>query len=725
MKKQSEKDKYLKQPASYHLDLVDKTSMSFMLKEILASAIKKTYPEKLKDLQAGDIPVSFSDNTLYGDYTSSVSFRLAEIVKDKPVSISYKIRDTLTDQKSQHSLKESDHNMSQNSQIPAKKDGYFSVLQDIEKIDVAGSGYINFTFSASVLIRQLAQVLDEKDRFGISQTLWGKKIMVEYTDPNPFKEFHIGHLISNTIGESLAYLLESGGARVARSDYFGDVGMHVAKAVWGMKEKLNILDSSNFTSLSKSLLLLKKKPIPERIRFLGQAYALGTKVYEEDAKAKEEIQKYNVFIYVAAQKNLSRNYGWKPMVNYAQYLPKGNEKEYELIELLYTEGREWSIAYFETIYKRLGTKFDYYHPESLAGEYGYKLVIEGLKKGIFEKSEGAVVYRGEKRGLHTRVFINKLGLPTYEAKDLGLAVRKYEDFQYDLSLPVTGTEIKEYFTVILSVLKELRPYLGAVTHHIGHGMVRLSEGKMSSRTGNIITAEWLIEEVKKKILLIMDSGGSSYPDKEKQEIAETLSIASVKYALLKARIGNDVLFDIDKSVSIEGDSAPYLIYTYARCRSIERKAISAGIENPFHAGKKARGNHIFQILQNVSKSISMNNEEKTLLREIFKFKDTVINAVSSLSPGIICSYVHSLAQAYNNFYTQHSVLGIAKEDKSKKLGKDDMCASDTSEREPISAKPATGSPQPITIFRIAITLATAQVIKNSLRLLGIKTVEKM
>ena len=179
---------------------------------------------------------------------------------------------------------------------------------------------------------------------------------------------------------------------------------------------------------------LGKKSLKAKQKFMGQAYALGATAYEKDKQAKKEMEELNKQIYELD----------------------------EVVKELYELGRKWSLEYFETIYKRLGTKFDFYFFERQVGEVGLKIVKEGLKQGVFEESQGAVVYKGEKEGLHTRVFVNKQGLPTYEAKDLGLAVMKNDKFKYDQSFNVTGKEINEYFKVVLAAMKKVKL---VILHH--------------------------------------------------------------------------------------------------------------------------------------------------------------------------------------------------------------------------------------------------------------------
>ena len=321
---------------------------------------------------------------------------------------------------------------------------------------------------------------------------------------------------------------------------------------------------------------------------------------------------------------------------------------------LYKLGRRWSLLYFDSIYKRLGTKFDYFYFESEAARGGLKVVEEGLKKGVFEKSEGAVVFKGERYGLHTRVFVNSQGLPTYEAKELGLAPAKFADFPYDLSIIVTANEINDYFRVLLKCLDLLYPDLAKRTRHIGHGFVKLPGAvKMSSRKGNVLTAEWLLDEAKKKVLEIASEAID----------ADAVGVAAVKYALLKSGIGKDIEFDLDKSVSFEGSSGPYIQYTFARTQSVLRKAER-------HKALRA-----------------LNKEELRVLRWLDRWPEVVEEAGERLAPNLICNFIYELAQRFNSFYAKHQIL----------------------END----------------FRLALTKGVGQVLKMGLELLGIKAIEKM
>jgi arginyl-tRNA synthetase len=375
------------------------------------------------------------------------------------------------------------------------------------------------------------------------------------------------------------------------------------------------------------------------------------------------------------------------------------------VQEVYEIGLGWSLDYFETIYKRLGTKFDGYYPESWVGELGMKIVEKGLKKGVLSKSKGAVVYEGEQDGLHTRVFVNKLGLPTYEAKDLGLAEAKYQDFKYDLSLNIFGKEIDEYYKVVKAALRKIEPELGKRAQHLAHGMVNLPEGKMSSRTGNIITCEWLLNETKKRVLEVMQDTGLL----EKDNIAEMVAQGAVKYAFLKNNIGDYVIFDFGSSISFQGNSGPYIQYTYARARSVLARAKTLQKSGSSNVARGKIPNSKFQI----PTDYSLNDEEMTVLSWIYRYPELVEQAAREYAPHLICTYLYELAQRFNAFYNKHSILGIL-EYKTKGKSAEDM---KKDESKVVSNE--------VREFRLCLTVAVAQVLKNGLHLLGIQAPEKM
>ena len=481
------------------------------------------------------------------------------------------------------------------------------------KIEIAGQGFLNFFIKDNVFIKNIGDILKAKEKYGSNNSLEGKKIMIEYTDPNPFKEFHIGHLMSNTIGESIARLFEAQAAIVKRACWQGDVGLHVARAIWGKLQK------------------------PEM--GWGEAYVYGTLNYENN---KEEIEGINKKIFLRSDEEINE---------------------------LYKKGREESLEHFEEIYKILGTKFDYYFFEGKEGIDGKPIVEEFLKKGIFEESDGAIVFRGEKYGLHTRVFINSQGLPTYEAKELGLNKAKFDkESELEQSIIVTANEQSDYFKVVLKTMEQIFPDIAKKTKHIAHGILRFASGKMSSRKGNVITGESLIERVKK--LAFGKIKERDFSKQEKEKIAEVAAVGAIKYSILKQAIGGDIVYDFDKSISFEGDSGPYLQYAYVRAKAVLKIAREKGIE----------------------KTTSAENIEITEVEKIlYQFPEIVEDAREKYAPNYICAYLVSLAHAFNSYYEKFKI--ISNETESS--------------------------------YRISLTEAVAITLKNGLHLLGISAPEKM
>ena len=484
-----------------------------------------------------------------GDYSSGVALQYAKQAGMAPRSLAEKIVATL------------------------------GTIDGVAKIEIAGAGFINFYLTPAVLAESLEKARAD-DMWGANDNLAGKKMMVEYTDPNPFKEFHIGHLMSNAIGESISRLLQFSGAEVKRANYQGDVGPHVAKAIWGL-QKLGLDAGSAAT--------------------LGQAYTAGAKAYEESPEAKEEIESINTKVY---------------------------EHSDAAVDALYSAGRAASLAHFEELYAVLGTKFDHYFFESATAPKGREIVR--AHPDVFEQSEGAVVYKGEQDGLHTRVFITSKGLPTYETKELGLAELKSEACEFDTSITVTANEQSDYFEVVLAAMKKVMPAIAQKIVHVSHGMMRFAEGKMSSRTGNVITGESLIADLTEAAKV--RAAESRADDAEK--LAEAVAVAAIKYQILKQASRKDIIFDRERALSLEGDSGPYLQYAHARAQQIVEKAKE----------------------QDVVASVDAKAQPDDLTRLLHRFPEIVEYATSLREPHVLTSYLLEIASAFNSLYAQVHIL---------------------------------------------------------------------
>jgi len=570
---------------------------------MIKEKLEKTIKEILERLSISPVEISLEhpEEISHGDYSSNVALAYAKKFGMSPMDLAKRVTEKLK----------------------------FENLPEIEKVEIAGPGFINIFLSKKFFAESVSEIGKAGKAFGRNGDLSGKKVILDYTDPNPFKEFHIGHLMSNAIGEALSRIIEFRGAEVKRVCYQGDVGLHVAKTMWGI-----LLNKKDFPK--------EKDSLSSRIKFLGSSYSLGSEKYENDEVAKKEIIELNKKIFDRTDKEINK---------------------------IYDLGKKWSLEHFAEIYKKLDTNFDYFIFESETGPVGQKIVEEGFQKGIFEKSDGAIVYRGDKRGLHIRVFINSEGLPTYEAKDLGLAKIKYEKYPYDLSVVVTGNEINDYFKVMLSAMGEMYPELSVKTKHVGHGMLRLPTGKMSSRTGKVITGESLLSKTEEMVLDKVKDRELS--PGEKKEIAGEVSVGAIKYSILRQSIGSDIIYDFDKSISFEGDSGPYLQYSYTRAKSILDKAKGEGVKS----------------------SVKVSAEEVGILEKyLYRFPEIVKRAGEEYEPHHISTYLMELSSAFNAYYANNKIV-----DKNDKFSS----------------------------YKVALTEAFTVVMKNGLWLLGIKAPEKM
>ncbi len=535
-----------------------------------------------------DIIIEIPENITNGHYSTNIAMRLASQLKRNPLQIAQEVVDAMEEDSA------------------------------IAKLEVAKPGFINFFLSNRYLLAQISKIASNKGDYLNLDTKKGKKIIIEYTDANPFKEFHIGHLYTNSVGESFGRLQEALGAQVKRANYQGDIGLHVAKTLWGLEEKLRE-EEITFEEL-------EQVSLKERVRFLGEAYALGAEYYDDlkDKIVQREIDEINYYIFSLVSKR-------KPRESFKRY------EEMNLSEK-YKKGRQWCLDYFETIYERLGTTFDYYFFESEVGQSGLEIVMKNVGN-VFEEDDGSIIYRGdEEKGLHTRVFVNKQGVPTYEAKELGLAFRKGELVDFDESVVITGNEQTGYFKVVLDALSKLNKDLSEKTTHVAHGMVRLPSGaKMSSRKGEIVRGDDLLDCVREKVIDIMEENEQVDEDNI-LEISEKIAVSAIKYAFLKVSVGKDIIFDIEKSISFNGNTGPYLMYVYSRCNSILKEGD-------------------FENVAGVCIESCMENPlVKELSVQVGRYERQLLDSSINYSPSTLAQYLFSLGQSFNSFYQEVRVL---------------------------------------------------------------------
>lgn len=523
----------------------------------------------------------------FGDYATNVALQLSKQLNKNPREIAdalaVKLRETLGEQ--------------------------------VSEVSVAGPGFINLR----VLDQQLFAAAQAATKLNLS--LKGEKIVFEYSDPNPFKILHMGHLYQTMVGDSIANLLTAAGADVHRVNFGGDVGLHVAKTMWAILKNLGGAYPEKLTDI----------PSEERSEWLSKAYIEGTRAYDASNEAGADPQ---IKIDILTLNKIIYNYysPERPLLVLELPCSLGSNSESlssENIIEIYKTCRQWSYDYFNDFYKKIGSGFEKYYPESETAPIGLETVREQLKNGVYEESDGAVVFKGEPYGLHTRVFINSEGLPTYEAKDVGLTMTKWQDYHFDRTIIITGNDIVEYMKVVLKSIEQFEPELVKRTVHLTHGQVKLAGGvKMSSRKGNILRAQDVLDAAAE--------AGRRLEVSDSQDIV----LGAVKYAFVKQTMGPDVIYNPEESISIHGNSGPYLQYALVRAHSILRKTGD------------------FKPLETTDQ---LDPAERSLTRKLSMYPEVFDVALADYSPHHIAHYLYELAQVFNRFYENSRVAGDPRE----------------------------------------------------------------
>ncbi len=488
---------------------------------------------------------------------------------------------------------------------------------------VASGAYVNFFVEKGELAVNILKDIEKmKDKYG-SNEISKEKTMIEFSQANTHKAFHVGHVRGTSLGESLARISEFCGSKVVRANYQGDTGMHVAKWIWYYKK------------------FVKDKSLKHDEKWVAEIYVNAAKKAEESEKNKSEVEEIN------------------------RKLDKMSDKE---LEKLWKQTRKISLNAFEKIYSELGTKFDKYFFESEMEKRGKEISEELEKKKIAQVSDEAVIMDLKKYDLSVWVLLRKDGTVLYSAKDLALAEKKFKELKVDKSIYVVGAAQRLHFYQLFKTLELMKFKQAEKCRYIPVSEVRFPWGKMSSRTGdNVLYSdlkESIVREAKKEI-------GKRYKlnKLELERRALAIAVSALKYSMLKQDTNKNLIFDPKESISFEGNTGPYLLYSYARARSILRKA-------DYNGGKTS--------------ILEIDNDEKKLISMLGQFPGIVKNAYENLAPNLIANYSYELAREFNEFYHKAQVIGSEKE-----------------------------------AFRLGLVNAFSQVLKNSLNLLGIEVIEKM
>ena len=486
----------------------------------------------------------------------------------------------------------------------------------ITGISVAGPGFINFTLSRAHFVDVIREAMSV-ETYGYTNVYTGKKILVEHSSPNLFKPFHIGHLMNNTVGEAITRLARMSGAQVSTISFPSDISLGVAKAIYVLLEKYGAAY------------------VPTDVSVLGDAYVEGTKRYEEDEAMQVRVKRIVDNLYA------------------------GNDSdEWTLFQTC----KRINIEYFENIVRKLGSHFDTYIYESEAGIDGAN-IVRAYTPAVFSESEGAIIYVPRNEKLHTAVFINSQGNPTYEAKDIGLLDLKFNTYHPDLSIFITDINQVSHFQVVLDAALHINKVWAEKSLHRYHGRMSFKGQKMSSRLGGVP----LVQDV---LATVIEEVNIKNPDITAIS-AEQIGIAAIKFTILRAAAGKNIDFDPETSLSFEGDSGPYLQYTAVRALSLLNKA--AGVSITPDVSTPVLGTELLE-------------------RLVARFPEVITQAQRDWTPHHVVGYLLELAQAFNSWYGQGKIID------------EDSAA---------------------TAYRLAVVKAVRQTLVNGLDVLGIEVPERM
>jgi arginyl-tRNA synthetase len=493
-----------------------------------------------------------------------------------------------------------------------------------EDIQVVGP-YLNFYTNKKLgIINFMKDVFTKKNSYGNLEKT-NKKIMIEFPSPNTNKPLHLGHLRNMSIGESVARILESEGNKVVRANLYNDRGIHICKSM-AAYIKFAVGD----------------KPTEERKgdHLVGDFYVKFNEKSKKDVELEKEAH---------------------------HLLQKFEEGDKQVVQLWKTMNN-WAIEGFKETYKKFGIKFDKEYFESELYQKGREIIMKGLGDGIFEKGKhGEIKINLKKEKLGEKVLLRSNGTSLYITQDIYLANKKFEDYNLDESIYVTGNEQNYHFDVLFLILEKLKIADTSKLKHLSYGMVDLPEGKMKSREGTIVDGDNLIHELQENIKKNLI--GKKLSEKEIEERSLKIAVAAIKYFLLKVDINKNMLFDHKKSISSEGDTGPYLQYSYARASSIIRKS---------------------KLKKNILIPETLEEKEKSLIKILEEYNSQLSRARKEMNPTVIANYSYKLAQTFNEFYHACPVIGSENEE-----------------------------------FRISLVATFRQLLKNCLYLIGIEAMEEM
>ena len=517
----------------------------------------------------------------------------------------------------------------------------------------AVKGFLNLSISSGQWIGILQEIY-ENPKFGFTPvTDESPLVMIEYSSPNTNKPLHLGHVRNNLLGWALAQVMQANGNKVVKTNIVNDRGIHICKSMlawlkWGNGETPE-------TSGKKG------------DHLIGDYYVAFDKHYREEVK---ELVAQGMDEEQAKQE--------APLIKEAHAMLVKWEQNDPEVRALWKKMNEWVYAGFDETYKALGVSFDKIYYESETYLEGKEKVEEGLEKGFFYRREDGSVWADlTNEGLDEKLLLRSDGTSVYMTQDIGTAKLRFQDYPIDKMIYVVGNEQNYHFQVLSILLDKLGFKWGKDLVHFSYGMVELPNGKMKSREGTVVDADDLIQTMIQDARLLSADKVNKLEDiteEEAQEIARIVGMGALKYFILKVDARKNMLFNPEESIDFNGNTGPFIQYTYARIRSILRKAGEVS-------------------LTDLAKDTELSDKEISLIQHLQGFEAAVKQAGQDYNPSCIANYCYDLVKEYNQFYHDFSVL---KEEDDKKR-----------------------------IFRIALSAAVGQVVKNGMGLLGIEVPERM
>ena len=588
------------------------------MKEKLQESIKKALANL--GISAESVTLEHPAELSHGDYSTNVSLAYAKAAGKNPRALAEEIVAELSKDK----------------------------LAEVEKIDIAGPGFINFHLSKQFFIQATKEILSEKQTFGNTKQFAGQTWAIEYASPNPNKAMHLGHLRNVLTGVSLCRIIEANGAKVIREMVDNNRGIAIAKLMWGYLVSAK-KDGTRVTDIAYWSEHQNEWQTPEDLgmrpdRFVDELYVKGAT--EAEDPETEKLVRELVVRWEAKDVVVWKL--WEKVLSYAY------------------EGQKKTLA-------RLGATFDYVWHEHEHYQTGKDYVEKGLEKGVFKKLEdGAVLSNLESMGLTDTVVVKKDGTALYITQDLALTDLKKKKHKADKMIWIIGPEQSLAMAQLFAICEQLGVGKREEFMHVPYGYMSIKgEGKMSSRKGNVMYLDDVIDEAKEKIEAIMQE---RIPAEELSKTAETIAHSAIVFGILKAGRMTDMAFDLSDALRLEGDTGPYLDYSAVRALSVVEKAKKEGLTD---------------LNFSPSESYAISNLERIL----YRFPEVVERAGADLSPSTIANFLIELAANFNSFYASGQIIDT----------------SDTS----------------TSLYKVALTEAFAATMKNGLYLLGIDVPERM